>query len=359
MTKNIIKFISVITLLFGLPLLGIILSGQSIGKYTEFPPVTYYVRHAPFSWTAFIFISTIIFIFILPILIYSFRYLRQYTIEPSGTNKIPWWGKLSILSMVFFWIIAWGHFDIFSGFHEYTFFPLWVSFTFAINSIQYKKTGKCFMTEKPLRFLLLFPVSAIFWWYFEYINSFIRNWYYIGADYDQLKFFLLSTLAFSTVLPAVSSISSLLSSYSWVNKGFNRIWKIHISMPKISAVIVFVIFCSGLTLVGIFPTYLFPLVWVSPLLIIVSIQKFFNEKHIFSGIADGNWSLIVSASIAAIVCGVFWEMWNFYSMPKWQYSIPLVHRFLIFEMPVLGYSGYLPFGMLCVSISEMIDFKND
>jgi hypothetical protein len=359
MSKNIIKLIILILLLFGLPIAGIILSGRSIEKYTEFPPVTQYVVHAPFSWTAFIIISAIILIFIFPILLYSYRYLKQHKFESAGTNKFPWWGKLSILSIIFFWIIAWGHFDIFLKLHEYTFFPLWVSFTVLINSLQYKKTGKCFVAEQPLRFLLLFPVSAIFWWYFEYINGFIQNWYYIGADHEPLKFFLLSTLAFSTVLPAVMCISNLLLCYSWINKGFNSILKIKNPMPKFSVLFMFVIFCSGLALIGIFPAYLFPLVWVSPVLIIVSLQIFFNDKHIFSAIPDGNWSLIVSASLAALICGMFWEMWNFYSIPKWQYSIPLVHRFLVFEMPVLGFAGYLPFGLLCVSISNMISFKHE
>ena len=65
------------------------------------------------------------------------------------------------------------------------------------------------------------------------------------------------------------------------------------------------------------------------------------------------------SGIAALICGLFWETWNFYSLPKWLYSVPLVHRFLIFEMPLLGFSGYLPFGLLCVSISEMTGIKHD
>jgi hypothetical protein len=357
--KAIIKFILLIFLLFWFPLLGLILSGKSIEKYVEFPPVVHYTVHAPFSWTVFVLLSAIIFIFILPIIIYSIQYLIQNKIEPAQINKIPWWGKLSILSTIVFWIIAWGQFDILTGIHEYTFFPLWLSFTILINSLDYKKNGKSFMTEHPARFLLLFPVSGIFWWYFEYMNGFVQNWYYVGADYGRLKIFLLSTLAFSTVLPAVSSISSLLSSYSWIKKGFTGIWKIQNPMPKFSAFLIFIFSSIGLALIGLFPTYIFPLVWISPLLIIVSMQIFFNDEHIFSDISEGNWSIIVSASVAALICGVFWEMWNYYSMPKWQYSIPLVHRFLIFEMPVLGYSGYLPFGLLCISISEMIRFKHD
>jgi hypothetical protein len=34
--------------------------------------------------------------------------------------------------------------------------------------------------------------------------------------------------------------------------------------------------------------------------------------------------------------------------------VPFVHRFQIFEMPLLGYAGYLPFGLECLIIMEML-----
>ena len=39
-------------------------------------------------------------------------------------------------------------------------------------------------------------------------------------------------------------------------------------------------------------------------------------------------------------------MWNFYSLPKWTYTIPYVGFWHVFEMPLLGYLGYLPFGIV-------------
>jgi hypothetical protein len=48
-------------------------------------------------------------------------------------------------------------------------------------------------------------------------------------------------------------------------------------------------------------------------------------------------------------------MWNYYSYAKWIYTIPYVQRFEIFEMPLLGYAGYLPFGLACAVIAGMID----
>ena len=39
----------------------------------------------------------------------------------------------------------------------------------------------------------------------------------------------------------------------------------------------------------------------------------------------------------------FWEMWNYYSYPKWIYHVAWGNWLHIFEMPLLGYGGYLPF----------------
>jgi len=60
-------------------------------------------------------------------------------------------------------------------------------------------------------------------------------------------------------------------------------------------------------------------------------------------------------ALAALVCGLFWEMWNYGSLAHWEYSVPLVHRFEIFHMPLLGYSGYLPFGLECLAIGKLLE----
>jgi hypothetical protein len=47
-------------------------------------------------------------------------------------------------------------------------------------------------------------------------------------------------------------------------------------------------------------------------------------------------------------------MWNFHSLAKWIYAVPFVNRFHLFEMPLLGYAGYLPFGLECAVIGDMV-----
>ncbi len=51
--RVVVKVIPLVLLLVGLPLLGIIMAGQPLDHYLDFPPRTHYVHQAPFSWTVF------------------------------------------------------------------------------------------------------------------------------------------------------------------------------------------------------------------------------------------------------------------------------------------------------------------
>jgi len=42
------------------------------------------------------------------------------------------------------------------------------------------------------------------------------------------------------------------------------------------------------------------------------------------------------------------------SPPLLADSIPLVHGFLLFQMPLLGYAGYLPFGIVCIAVADFV-----
>jgi len=107
---------------------------------------------------------------------------------------------------------------------------------------------------------------------------------------------------------------------------------------------------SSILLVGIvvWPNYLFPFVWIAPALILLAIQYLLGESTVFSHVSQQVWQPILLPAMAALICGLFWEMWNYYSAAKWVYSIPFVDAFHVFEMPLLGYGGYIPFGLECV-----------
>jgi hypothetical protein len=47
-------------------------------------------------------------------------------------------------------------------------------------------------------------------------------------------------------------------------------------------------------------------------------------------------------------------MWNYYAYPKWVYHVPFVDFWRIFEMPLLGYGGYLPFAMELFALYHLV-----
>jgi hypothetical protein len=50
-------------------------------------------------------------------------------------------------------------------------------------------------------------------------------------------------------------------------------------------------------------------------------------------------------------------MWNFYSWPKWVYHTPGAQFLHVFEMPLLGYLGYIPFALELFALKNFISPK--
>ena len=355
MQRFFIKFIILAAMLLGLPLLGVVVAGYPVERYFEFPPITRYIEHAPFSWIAFWGYTIFIVILTFPFILRRFKAAEAWEPKPKPLYRFPWWGWSGLGFGIIAWIFAWSRFSWFAQLQPHTFTPLWVSFIVVINALTFKRTGRCTMLDRPGFFLILFPFSALFWWFFEYLNRFVQNWYYMGVRFEPMEYFWYATLSFSTVLPAVLGARQWIASFKGFRERYGNFFPIKIARPGLAAGLVLTVSGFGLTGIGIWPDYLFPLLWISPLLIVVSLQTLMKERHVLSDIACGNWLWVVTSALAALLCGLFWETWNFYSLAKWIYTVPFVHRFQIFEMPILGYGGYLPFGLECVTVGLLIE----
>jgi len=270
-------------------------------------------------------------------------------------NRFPWWGWFGLIFAAVAWVLAWTRFSWFTSLQVFTFTPLWVGYILVVNGLTHKRTGHCILRDRPGYLLSLFVISAVFWWYFEYLNRFVQNWYYVGiGSLSRLQYFLFATLPFSTVLPAVLSTNELLTSVPRLSAGLDDFIRIRIPQPRILAGVSLAVFSASLAAIGVWPDYLFPLLWVSPLFIIVPLQAARGERTVFSCIATGDWRNIYLLALSALVCGFFWELWNYHSYAKWIYAVPFLNKFKIFEMPVLGYAGYLPFGLECAVVAEFV-----
>jgi hypothetical protein len=102
------------------------------------------------------------------------------------------------------------------------------------------------------------------------------------------------------------------------------------------------------------PLYFFPFVWGSVYLIIEPINVWLGNRSLLDWTASGDWRPVIALAVGCLICGFFWEMWNFYSYPKWDYDVPFVDFLRVFEMPLLGYLGYIPFSWELFALYHLV-----
>ena len=332
---------------WALPLAGLALAGRPVAAFLQFPPRTALVAQPPFAWSAFV-------IFSLPPLGALALYWAALARARPGqaarsAGKFPWWGWLGLALIALAWPLAWSG-ALASAWRGQTFTLLWLGAILALNALALRRQGWCPLAHRTGWFLWLFPLSAGFWWLFEYLNQFVHNWHYGGVRAESdWEYMVRATLPFSTVLPAVAS------AWAWL-RASPRLDAMTLPPLRGHGALAWLALAAGaigLATIGLRPELSFPLLWVAPLLVLAGLQQLIAGETLFSALARGDWRAVLQPALAALVCGFFWEMWNWGSLPKWHYAVPYVQRFQLFEMPILGYAGYLPFGVECALLMDL------
>ena len=190
------------------------------------------------------------------------------------------------------------------------------------------------------RHATLAAMSVPVWWWFELVNARVGNWEYITPyDYSSVQYFLLASLAFSTVVPALDSawrltIDKFAVLASAVRSGppRDRLYAVETAAGVGALVLLFAL-----------PDLFFALAWIGPFLVLDGLVGYGGGRGIAAELLHGEWRLAAAVGLAGLICGFLWEFWNFWAMPRWIYHISYVEFLHLFEMPALGYLGYVPF----------------
>ncbi len=258
----------------------------------------------------------------------------------TSNHKWPIHGWIGLVLILLFWILNWA----LSGLRtHWAFFPLWLGYCFFVDALVFFRKGDSMLKRNPWAYVRLFIISSLGWWLFELFNLRLKNWFYDGREFfTDMQYAALASVCFCTVMPAVFGTAELVGTFRWIRK----LGRGPIISQKPSTLACF--FLAGwimLALLLLWSEYFFYLVWISVYFIVEPVNVVLKNRSLTSYTAEGNWRPIISLCIGCLICGFFWEMWNFYSYPKWIYQIPLVDFIHVFEMPILGYSGYIPFSL--------------
>jgi hypothetical protein len=224
---------------------------------------------------------------------------------------------------------------------SYLFFPLWLGYILTVDGLVLVRSGTSLLSRSRIEFVLTFLASAPAWWLFEVINWRTRNWEYLGGQvFTGPEYVLLSTISFSTVMPAVFETAELARTFWWAER-FPQGPCLQPTHPMAAGLLIGGL--AMLTLPLLWPRVFYPLVWGAVFLILEPLNMLMGRRTFFDWLQHGDWRPVIALSLGAFICGFFWEMWNYFSYPKWIYHTPGAEFLRVFEMPLLGYIGYLPF----------------
>lgn len=196
-------------------------------------------------------------------------------------------------------------------------------------------------------------VSVPFWLAYEALNLRLRDWEYIGLPEPRGPRWAGYALAFATVLPAILETAAFLRA-RWPagETGARRPWLLGPGAAAAQSGLGAL--CLALPLWE--PALFFPLVWASAFLLFepaVAAKR--PAASWLAALAEGSSRDLRVLLTSGLLCGLAWEGLNFWAGGKWRYTFPWPRGPKLFEMPWLGFVGFLPFALGAASAWHAFD----
>lgn len=223
---------------------------------------------------------------------------------------------------------------------------VWTAYILVTDAAVFAVRGTSRLHNTPLCFARVALLSIPLWLIFEAYNLHLANWTYVGLPASFPARWFGYAWSFATITPGIFVTADLIESFGW--------WKCPVHPIILSAMtrkISVVLGATCLVVPIVLPrsvaAYLFGCVWLGFVLLLDPINFRLRLPSLTGDLAQGRRERLFSLLAAGWVCGWLWEFWNFWATAKWHYIFPIWQNKKIFEMPAIGYIGFLPFALEC------------
>lgn len=228
---------------------------------------------------------------------------------------------------------------------------VWTGYILFIDALVYRLKGRSLLVSDRVEFLVIAVVSIGGWWLFEFYNAprFWMSelelwWHYHNLEPNPYLRRAGYDWAFSTIFPAMFETAELFAATV-----FSK-WKPARPVKLLRPVLYLMIVVGAVAAIlpfFIISAWLVPLVWLSLVFLLDPLNALRGWPSITNDLKRGDWRRLAALLLSGGLCGVLWEFWNYWAATKWTYTVPYLGDVKIFEMPVLGYLGFLPFAVEC------------
>jgi hypothetical protein len=261
-------------------------------------------------------------------------------------RRLPRYGWVGLLTILVSQACVHARIEPFYHWHT----PIaWTAYILLVDAVVWKRRGNSWLRHNRAELFFLACVSVPLWVIFEIYNKYsIHNWYYLGLPELLLLRYVGYAWAFATILPAIFETGDLVSSLRDRRAPPDRLDP---PSPLRLGGFAWLAVAAGAAMVGvpifIHSTYLAAPLWLGFILLIDPLNARAGHESIMGDWYRGRTARVVNLMTAGLICGLLWELWNYWGGTKWIYNVPILPEVKIFEMPVLGFLGFPPFAVEC------------
>ena len=221
----------------------------------------------------------------------------------------------------------------------------WWGYILAVDAWIYHRKGTSLLMDRRRTFVLQCILSVAFWCLFEAYNRVMPGWRYENLVPDLSSRLLGYAIAFATIMTGMFLTCELLQSFGLFARA--RMPRIRWRLGALrTSVVIGAIFCLA---PPFFPShmrgYLWAFVWMGWLFLLEPFNYWRGAQSIYRDWEAGRLTRTLQLFASGAICGVLWEFWNMWAYTKWVYIFPVGQNWKLFEMPLVGFLGFLPFAL--------------
>jgi len=266
---------------------------------------------------------------------------------PVRARRLPAYAVVGLVSMVGFDVL------LFTGnsFIGRYFTPIqWTGLILFLDGLHWRRTGVSWICDHFWEFAALCVISIGSWLIFEWYNLFLKNWAYLNLPASRLERYFGYAWAFATISPGMFLI------YQTLDDVFPG--KDPEVSPRLPDAVFYTFVVVGLACLVVpllWPsTWMTPLVWMGFAFFLDPVVGRMGGRSILAEFFTGHFRSMSLFFLAGLVAGLLWEFWNFWAISKWEYDVPYWGNIKLFEMPVLGFLGFMPFIIESFAIYQFV-----
>ena len=269
----------------------------------------------------------------------------------------------------------------------------WTGYILWADAAVFSLRGQSLLCSYPAEFAWIAICSIPLWLIFEAYNLRLQNWTYVGVPIGWFGQTLGYGWSFATIWPGIFETASLLGAIGKRRRGDRGphnpgsamdAASVEASKPEnrtghqgnspeltsqpanrsqemnacrelarfeiLSVVSGALLLVLPLVLPQNIRPYLFGAVWLGFLFLLDPINYRMGAESLWRDLEQGQRSRLFSLLGSGLICGIFWEFWNFWAQARWVYTFPIFPGLRVFAMPLPGYLGFPPFAVECFTL---------